>query len=85
MDLGGGRARKRHRVDELPIPKGLWSCARDVFWSRILTDDPYPDDVDEFAKRCFMTAAEEFDPGLGLTESQVEEVIHTVRMGPLYI
>ena len=32
-----------------------------------------------------MTAAEEFDPGLGLTESQVEEVIHTVRMGPLYI
>lgn len=80
MDLESGQVRKRRRVEELPIPKGVWSCARDLFWTRIMTDNPYPDDVDEFAQDCFLLAAEEL--GRDITGSLTEESIHTVCMGP---
>ena len=79
-DLRGSQARKSCRIEELPIPKSLWSCARDIFWCPIVKEDPIPDDVDKFALECFDQAAVKI--GEGISSSLTDEAIHTVCMGP---
>jgi hypothetical protein len=62
-----GRWQKR-KVGDIGVPKGWWDIARDLFFCRILSEDPYPVDVNKLsgesykeAHEILSTAIKEFD------------------------
>jgi hypothetical protein len=62
-----GRRQKR-KVGDIGVPKDWWDIPRDLFFCRILSEDPYPVDVDKLSEESYKeaheilsTAIKEFD------------------------
>jgi hypothetical protein len=73
-----GRRQKR-KVGDIGVPKDWWDIARDLFFCRILSEDPYPVDVDKLSEESYKeaheilsTAIQEFDVS--------KAAIHTVSI-----
>jgi hypothetical protein len=73
-----GRQQQR-KVGDIGVPKDWWDIARDLFLCRILSEDPYPVDVDKLSEESYKeaheilsTAIKEFDVS--------KAAIHTVSI-----
>jgi len=56
------------KVGDVVVPNDWWDMARDLFFYRILSEDPYPVDVDKLSEESYKeahkilsTAIKEFD------------------------
>ena len=61
---------RRRKVIDLNISETLWSNARDIFWCKIQTQNPFPVDVDSVAQASF-----------DLATKYVRESMNEVRPG----
>jgi hypothetical protein len=52
-----GRRPKR-KVGDIGVPKDWWDIARDLYFCRILSEDPYPVDVDKLSEESYKEAHE---------------------------
>jgi hypothetical protein len=73
------RRRQKRKVGDIGVPKDWWDIARDLFFCRILSEDPYPVDVDKLSEESYKeaheilsTAIKEFDVS--------KAAIHTVSI-----
>src|SRR3954451_10729715 len=75
-DSASGKARRK--VGSLDIPKIIWANARDIFWCRIQTTEPFPENVDTVATKCFEEAIVQLSAEVNVPLSV--SAIHTVSL-----
>jgi hypothetical protein len=73
-----GRRQKR-KVGDIGVPKDWLDIARDLFFCRILSEDPYPVDVDKLSEESYKEAHEILSAAI--KEFDVSKAaIHTVSI-----
>ena len=76
--INSGRWQKR-KVGDIGVPKDWWDIAQDLFFCRILSEDPYPVDVDKLSEESYKEVHEILSAAI--KEFDVSKVaIHTVRI-----
>jgi len=55
--INTGRQQKR-KVADIGVPEDWWDIARDLFFCRIFSEDPYPVDVDKLSEESYKEAHE---------------------------
>jgi hypothetical protein len=73
-----GRQQQR-KVGDIRVPKDWWDIARDLFFCRILSEVPYPVDVDKLSEESYKEAHEILS--MAIKEFDVSKAaIHTVSI-----
>jgi hypothetical protein len=71
--------KQKPTVGEIEVAKDWWDIVRDQFFCRILTEEPYPVDVDKLSEESYKEAHEILSAAI--TEFDVSKAaIHTVSM-----
>jgi len=71
--------RQKRKVGDIVVPKDWWDIAQDLFFGRILSEDPYPVDVDKLSEESYKEAQHILS--MAIKEFDVSKVaIHTVSI-----
>jgi hypothetical protein len=71
--------RQKRKVGDIGVSKDWWDIAREMFFCRILSEDPYPVDVDKLSEESYKEAQEILSMAIkGFDVSKA--AIHTVSI-----
>jgi len=71
--------RQKRKVGDIGVPKAWWDIAQELFFCRILAEDPYPVDVDKLSEESFKEVHEILSTAINEFEVS-KPAIHTVSI-----